>query len=106
MEQSSKKVYTQLNYFGLFLLVTSIIVAFAPAIFPSLAPNGWEVIAWIGWGIGIFILAMIVLVITNLFNFFSKGDELKSESKSDISLFTILRIPILVLILMYPLTLL
>ena len=77
VEHSGKTVYTRLNYFGLFLLATSIIVTFAPAIFPSLAPNGWEVIAWLGWGLAIFILAMIVLLITNLFRFFSKNTFFK-----------------------------
>ena len=101
-----KTVYTRLNYFGLFLLSASIIVFLIPVFFPGVAPNGYEVLVYIAWGTVIFIFAMIFLVITNLFKFLSKDDDNNSEPKSSISWFTIIKVPILTLILMYPLTLL
>tara|TARA_B110000444_G_scaffold153918_1_gene144037 strand:- start:121 stop:477 length:357 start_codon:yes stop_codon:yes gene_type:complete len=103
VERSSKKVYTSLNYLGLFLLLTSSMVIFTPALelFPSVAPNGWEALVWIAWGIAIFTFAIIFLIITNLFKFLSKGQEEKSESKSGISWFQSIKIPVLALILMY-----
>ena len=104
VEHSGKTVYTRLNYFGLFLLATSIIVTFAPAMFPSLAPNGWEVIAWLGWGLAIFILAMIVLLITNLFRFFSKNNHDENDSSTGISWLTIIKVPLLIGLIVFALT--
>ena len=103
---TTKTVYTRLNYFGLFLLSASIIVFLIPVFFPGVAPNGYEVLAYVAWGTVIFIFAMIFLVITNLFKFLSKEDDNNSEPNSSISWFTIITVPILALILMYPLTLL
>ena len=85
VDKSKEKVYTRLNYFGLFLLATSIFVYFAPAMFPSLAPNGWEGIAWIAWSLAIFILAIIVFLITNLSKFSSKNNHEENDSSTDIS---------------------
>jgi hypothetical protein len=101
-----KTVYTRLNYFGLILLSASIIVFLIPVLFPGVAPNGYEVLAYVAWGAVIFIFAMIFLVITNLFKFLSKDDDNNSEPKSTINWFSIIKVPILALILMYPLTLL
>ena len=98
VEYSSKKVYRYLNNFGSLLLITSILVTFAPTIFPSLAPNGWEAIAWVGWGIAIFVLAMIVLVFTNLFKFIFKSDHEDDDSSSGISWPTILKIQLLIVL--------
>lgn len=104
VDNSKEKVYTRLNYFGLFLLATSIIVTFAPAMFPSLAPNGWEVIAWVGWGLAIFILAMIVFLITNLFKFFSKNNHEENDSSTGTSWLTIIKVPLLIGLIVFALT--
>ncbi len=69
------KIYSWLNYLGVFLLVGSSTIIFTPflELFPSIAPNGYEALIWIAWGIGIFIFSIILLIVTNV---------LKSVSRS------------------------
>ena len=69
--ESEKKVHKQNNSsmgirFGQFLLVASVVVFLIPNIFTSLTPNGYEMIAWMGWAMALFILGLIVIVITYL----------------------------------------
>jgi isoprenylcysteine carboxyl methyltransferase (ICMT) family protein YpbQ len=52
--------------FGQFLLIASIIVFLIPNIFTSLTPNGYEIIAWMGWAMALFVLGIIIIVITYL----------------------------------------
>ena len=60
-----------MNYFGLFLLFSSSSVIFTPLLenFPSLAPNGWEILIWIAGGYAIFAYAIILLIVNNVFQF-------------------------------------
>ena len=60
-----------LNYFGLFLLFSSSSIIFTPLLenFPSLAPNGWEILIWLAWGYAIFTYAIILLIVNNVFQF-------------------------------------
>ena len=95
VEYSSKKVYNYLNNFGSLLLITSILVTFAPTILP-IEMTGSESIAWFYRGITIFVLAMIVLVFTNLFKFIFKSDYEDDDSSSGISWPTILKIELLI----------
>ena len=60
-----------LNYFGVFLLLSSSSIIFTPLLeyFPGLAPNGWEILIWLLWGIAIFAYAVILLIVNNVFRF-------------------------------------
>ena len=69
--ESEKKVHKQNNSsigirFGQFLLIASVVVFFIPNIFTSLTPNGYEMIAWMGWATALFILGIIAIVMTYL----------------------------------------
>ena len=52
--------------FGQFLLIASIIVFLVPNIFTSLTPNGYEMIAWMGWAMALFVLGLFTIVIAYL----------------------------------------
>ena len=52
--------------FGQFLLVVSVIVFLIPNIFTSLTPNGYEMIAWMGWAMSLFFLGLITILIAYL----------------------------------------
>jgi uncharacterized membrane protein len=52
--------------FGQFLLVVSVIVFLIPNIFTSLTPNGYEMIAWMGWAMALFVLGLFTIVIAYL----------------------------------------
>ena len=70
-DESEKKVHNQNNSsigirVGQFLLVGSVIVFLIPNIFTSLTPNGYEMIAWMGWATALFILGLIAIVMTYL----------------------------------------
>lgn len=52
--------------FGKFLLVASVVVLLIPNIFTSLTPNGYEMIAWMAWATGLFILGLITIIVTYL----------------------------------------
>lgn len=52
--------------FGQFLLIASVVVFLIPNIFTSLTPNGYEMIAWMAWATGLFILGLIAIVMTYL----------------------------------------
>jgi hypothetical protein len=52
--------------FGQFLLVVSVIVFLIPNIFTSLTPNGYEMIAWMGWAMALFFLGLITILIAYL----------------------------------------
>ena len=69
--ESEKKIHKQNNSsigirFGQFLLIASVVVFLIPNIFTSLTPNGYEMIAWMGWAMALFILGLISLVMTYL----------------------------------------
>ena len=69
--ESEKKIHKQNNSsigirFGQFLLIASIVVFLIPNIFTSLTPNGYEIIAWMGWAMALFILGLISIVMTYL----------------------------------------
>ena len=69
--ESEKKIHKQNNSstgirFGQFLLIASIVVFLIPNIFTSLTPNGYEMIAWMGWAMALFILGLISIVMTYL----------------------------------------
>ena len=69
--ESEKKIHKQDNSsigvrFGQFLLIASIVVFLIPNIFTSLTPNGYEMIAWMGWAMALFILGLISIVMTYL----------------------------------------
>ncbi len=63
-----------LNYFGLFLFFSSSSIIFTPLLenFPSLAPNGWEILIWLAWGYAIFAYSIILLIVNNVFRFLEK----------------------------------
>ena len=60
-----------LNYFGLFLLFSSSSIIFTPLLenFPSLAPNGWEILIWLAWGYAVFAYSIVLLIVNNVFRF-------------------------------------
>ena len=60
-----------MNYFGLFLLFSSSSIIFTPLLenFPSIAPNGWEILIWLAWGYAIFAYSIILLIVNNVFRF-------------------------------------
>ena len=69
--ESEKKVHKQNNSsmgirFGQFLLIASVVVFLIPNIFTSLTPNGYEMLAWMGWAMALFILGLIAIVMTYL----------------------------------------
>jgi hypothetical protein len=70
-ERSRKANRTGLNYFGLILLFSSSSVIFTPLLenFPSLAPNGWEILIWLAWGYAIFAYSIVLLFVNNVFRF-------------------------------------
>tara|TARA_B100001121_G_scaffold100652_1_gene89234 strand:- start:187 stop:354 length:168 start_codon:yes stop_codon:yes gene_type:complete len=47
-------------------LIASVVVFLIPNIFTSLTPNGYEIIAWMGWAMALFILGLISIVMTYL----------------------------------------
>jgi len=47
-------------------LIASVVVFLIPNIFTSLTPNGYEMIAWMGWAMALFILGLIAIVMTHL----------------------------------------
>ena len=60
-----------MNYFGSFLLCSSSSIIFTPLLenFPSLAPNGWEILIWLALGYAIFAYSIILLIVNNVFRF-------------------------------------
>jgi hypothetical protein len=60
-----------LNYLGLFLLFSSASFIFTPLLenFPSLAPNGWEILIWLAWGYAVFAYSIVLLIVNNVFRF-------------------------------------
>ena len=60
-----------MNYFGLFLLFSSSSIIFTPLLenFPSIAPNGWEILIWLALGYAIFVYSIILLIVNNVFRF-------------------------------------
>jgi hypothetical protein len=60
-----------LNYVGLFLLFSSASFIFTPLLenFPSLAPNGWEILIWLAWGYAVFAYSIVLLIVNNVFRF-------------------------------------
>ena len=82
-ERPKKANRRGLNYVGLFLLVSSSSVIFTPLLenFPSLAPNGWEILIWLAWGYAIFAYSIILLIVNNVFRFLEKERADSSTSK-------------------------
>ena len=72
-----------LNYFGLFLLFSSSSIIFTPLLenFPSLAPNGWEILIWLAWGYAIFAYSIILLIVNNVFRFLENQRAHRSTPK-------------------------
>ena len=72
-----------LNYLGSFLLISSSSIIFTPLLenFPGLAPNGWEILVWILWGIAIFAYAVILLIVNNVFRFLENQSADRSTSQ-------------------------
>ena len=71
LEESEKKVHRPNKSsicirFGQLLLIASVVVFLLPNIFTSLTPNGYEIIAWMGWATALFILGIITIGITYL----------------------------------------
>ena len=52
--------------FGQFLLLASVIVFLIPNIFTSLTPNGYEMIAWMGWAMALFMLGLVTIIVVYL----------------------------------------
>ena len=70
-DESEKKTHPHNNSsmgtkFGQFLLIASVIVFLIPNIFTSLTPNGYEIIAWMGWAMALFVLGLFTIVIAYL----------------------------------------
>ena len=72
-----------LNYFGLLLLLSSSSIIFTPMLehFPSLAPNGWEILIWLAWGYAIFTYSIILLIVNNVFRFLENQRADRSTSE-------------------------
>jgi len=60
-----------MNYCGLFLLFSSSSIIFTPLLenFPSVAPNGWEILIWLAGGYAMFTFSIILLIVNNVFRF-------------------------------------
>ena len=70
-DESEKKIHqhntsSMGTKFGQFLLIASVIVFLIPNIFTSLTPNGYEIIAWMGWAMALFVLGLFTIVIAYL----------------------------------------
>jgi hypothetical protein len=71
-----------MNYFGLFLLFSSSSIIFTPLLenFPSIAPNGWEILIWLALGYAIFVYSIILLIVNNVFRFLENQRVNRSTS--------------------------
>lgn len=49
--------------FGLVLIIISFGIYITPGFFPSVAPNGWEVLTWIAWAMVFFVVGILSLVV-------------------------------------------
>jgi len=65
------------NTLGLALIIISIGIFITPGIFPSVAPNGWEVITWNTWAMGFFVTGILALM------FPSKKPPSSKDSQSE-----------------------
>jgi uncharacterized membrane protein len=82
-EYPRKRHYAGLNYFGVFLLISSSSIIFTPLLenFQNeCCPNGWEVLIWLALGYAIFSFAIILLITTNVVRFLEKKRADESES--------------------------
>ena len=52
--------------FGQFLLLASVFVFLIPNIFTSLTPSGYEMIAWMGWAMALFMLGLVTIMVVYL----------------------------------------
>ena len=46
--------------------MASVVVFLIPNVFTSLTPNGYEMIAWMAWATGLFMLGLSAIVMTAL----------------------------------------
>jgi uncharacterized transporter YbjL len=65
------------NSLGLALILISFGIYMTPAFFPSVAPNGWEVVTWITWAMVFFVVGILALM------FPSKKPPSSKDSKSE-----------------------
>ena len=77
-----------LNCFGLLLLISSSSILFTPLLenFPSIAPNGWEILIWLAWGYAIFAYSIILLIVNNVFRFLERKKANLSPSPAESTL--------------------
>ena len=64
--------YRDMNYLGLFFLITAFVVFMIPFMFPNTVRNGYEIIIYIAWSSAITILGLLILVITNIIYFLNR----------------------------------
>ena len=74
LKQSNRK---GMNYFGLLLFFSSSSIIFTPLLenFPSIAPNGWEILIWLAWGYAILAYSIILLIVNNVLRFIENQRE-------------------------------
>jgi O-antigen/teichoic acid export membrane protein len=67
------------NSLGLALILISVGIFFTPAFFPSVAPNGWEVVTWITWAMVFFVVGILALMFPSKKPPSSKDSQSESE---------------------------
>jgi uncharacterized transporter YbjL len=76
-DEPKKKEEITSNSLGLALIIISFGIYMTPAFFPSVAPNGWEVVTWITWAMVFFVVGILALL------FPSKKPPSPKDSKSE-----------------------
>jgi uncharacterized transporter YbjL len=76
-DEPKKKEEITSNSLGLALILISFGIYMTPAFFPSVAPNGWEVVTWITWAMVFFVVGILALM------FPSKKPPSSKDSKSE-----------------------
>ena len=76
-DEPKKKEEITSNSLGFALLIISFGIFMTPAFFPSVAPNGWEVVTWTSWAMGFFVVGILALM------FPSKKPPSPKDSKSE-----------------------
>ncbi len=61
-DEPKKKEEITSNSLGLALIIISFGILITPGIFPSVAPNGWEVVIWNTWAMVFFVVGILALM--------------------------------------------
>jgi len=61
-DEPKKKEEITSTSFGLALIIISFGIFMTPGFFPSVAPNGWEVVTWMTWAMVFFVVGVLALM--------------------------------------------